>query len=216
MNLNNFFSHFVPQESKFFPILRDISENILAGADMLLELVRTDDHVLRTDLYHRIKQLETKGDNLLVKLFDELNNTFITPFDREDINALGEELDDVVDGINSAAKRIVLYQPTKLPAQTAQMVVHLRECCVLLHKVMGHMGILKKDPRHAKEISAKLHIEENHVDDLYEQFLIELFSHEKNAIELIRLKEVIQEIERATDKADSVGKRIKIIAVKYA
>ncbi|MDR3366621.1 MAG: DUF47 family protein, partial [Prevotellaceae bacterium] len=96
MNLNTFFSKMSPKENKFYPILRSMSENILSCAELLIKLTDTDDKEVREEFRRYIKTLETKGDDMLSTLFDELNNTFITPFDREDINALGEKLDDVL------------------------------------------------------------------------------------------------------------------------
>ncbi|KAA6303973.1 hypothetical protein EZS27_044385 [termite gut metagenome] len=75
---------------------------------------------------------------------------------------------------------------------------------------------MKKSPKQIKALCAQLHEIENEADDLYEHFIIEIFAKEKDGIELIKLKESMQEIERATDKADSVGKIVKTIIVKYA
>jgi uncharacterized protein Yka (UPF0111/DUF47 family) len=118
MKINTFLSRLVPRGNKFYPILSDMSANILTCSEIFVELTKTADKEVRKEIYKHIKALETKGDKILGLLFDELNNTFITPFDREDLNALGEKLDDVLDSMNSSAKRIVMYQPNPLPEQS--------------------------------------------------------------------------------------------------
>ncbi len=217
MKLNNaFFSKFIPQENKFYPILREMSDNIQACSEVLIELTQSSDKEARREIYKRIKALETKGDSIVAVLFDELNNTFITPFDREDINVLGEGLDDILDSMNSAAKRVVMYQPDKMPSQSVELALMLKEACELIQAAVRNLDTMRKNPKSVKEICTEIHKLENKADDLYEHFIIEIFEKEKNGIELIKLKEIMQEIERATDKADSVGKTIKTIIVKYA
>ncbi|KAA6327387.1 hypothetical protein EZS27_023625 [termite gut metagenome] len=217
MKLNTFFSRiFIPKEDKFYPILSSMSDNILAGSDLLIHLTQTSDKEDRKIIYKQIKALETKGDGIVGNLFNELNNTFITPFDREDINALGEELDNVLDCITSAAKRVVMYQPNDLPIQSTDLAMLLKDACLLIQSVVNELRTMKKSPKQIKALCAQLHEIENKADDLYEHFIIEIFAKEKDGIELIKLKEIMQEIERATDKADSVGKIVKTIIVKYA
>jgi predicted phosphate transport protein (TIGR00153 family) len=193
-----------------------MSDNILVCSDLLINLTQSEDKNVRENLRKQIKTLETKGDRMLGTLFDELNNTFITPFDREDINALGEKLDDVLDGMHSAAKRIDMYQPDNLPPESAQLAKLLKNSCDLIQTAVGELETMKKSPETVKEICAQLHSIENQADDLYEHFITDIFRNEKNGIELIKLKEIMQELERATDKADDVGKIIKTIIVKYA
>jgi uncharacterized protein Yka (UPF0111/DUF47 family) len=87
---------------------------------------------------------------------------------------------------------------------------------MLIQTAISTLDTMKKSPKAVKEIYLQLHDIENQADDLYEHFIIHIFENETNSIELIKLKEIMQEIERATDKADSVGKIIKTILVKYA
>ncbi|MDR0728849.1 MAG: DUF47 family protein [Prevotellaceae bacterium] len=216
MKLNSVFRKLIPQGNKFYPILSDMSDNLLSCSGIFTELTRATDKEVRRNLYTQIKQLETQGDKYLGLLFDELNNTFITPFDREDLNALGEKMDDVLDCMNSAAKRVVLYQPDIMPEQSAQLALLLQKGCELIRTAVNELDTMKKSPKSVKEICAKLHKVENEADDVYEHFILNIFETERNAIVLVKLKEIMQEIERATDKADSVGKIIKTIVVKYA
>lgn len=216
MKLNTIFRKLVPKENKFYTILKEMSVNIFECSELLIELTKASEKESRKEIYKQIKELEKKGDKILVKLFNELNSTFITPFDREDINALGERLDDVLDCMNCAAKRVIIYQPENLPPQSTELALMLKKGCELIQSAVDELDLMKTSPKIVKEIYKELHQIENQADNLYEHFIINIFENEKNGIELIKLKEIMQEIERATDRVDSVGKIIKTIVVKYA
>lgn len=108
---NSFFSRFTPKEPKFFPLLKQLSEVLCEASVVLIESLQHDSPTERSDYYKKIKDLEREGDRLTHLIFDELGTTFITPFDREDIHDLASCMDDVIDGINSCAKRISIYNP---------------------------------------------------------------------------------------------------------
>ena len=216
MKLNTIFSYFTPKERKFYPILSDISANTLACSELLIELTKTSDKEARKDVYRQIKKLETKGDSIVDTLFNELNSTFITPFDREDIHALGEKMDDVLDSINSIGKRVIMYQPKQLPEQSAELALLLKKSCELMHSAIEQLPNVKKGSKSVKDICIQMHAIENQADDLYANFITDIFEKEENAIELIKIKEIIHELERATDDTDTVGKIIKSMIVKYA
>jgi predicted phosphate transport protein (TIGR00153 family) len=192
-----------------------MSTIILDCSDLLIELTKTSDKEKREEVYRRIKGLETDGDGIVAKLFNKLNNTFITPFDREDINALGDELDDVLDSMNSAAKRVIMYQPDVMPEQSTELALLLRKNCELMHSAIDQLPKIRKNSKEVKKICTQMHIFENEADELYENFIKDIFEKEKDAIELIKIKEIVQEIERAIDKADGIGKIIKYMIVKY-
>jgi len=213
---NSFFSKFTPKEPKFFPILKEMSDVMLVASDLIIECVQKCDHESAIDYYKKIKDQERKGDVLSNRIFDELNTTFITPFDREDINHLSNRLDDVIDYINSCAKRIVLYNPKQLPESAVELARLIREGAVCIGKAVDELDVLKKNSKKIKEYCAELHDIENRADDVYEHFIIELFEKEKDGIEIVKLKEIMYELEKATDATEYVGKIIKTIIVKYA
>jgi len=213
---NSFFSKFTPKEPKFFPILKEMSDIILVASDLIIECVQNSDHEAAIEYYKKIKEQERKGDALSARIFDELNSTFITPFDREDIHHLADRLDDVTDYINSCAKKIVLYNPKKMPENAVDLANLIKEGALCIGKAVDELDVMKKNSKKIKEYCVELHAIENRADDVYENFLIELFEKEKDAVEIIKLKEIMNELERATDAAEYVGKIIKTIIVKYA
>ena len=213
---NSFFSNFTPKEPKFFPILKEMADVMLAASDLIIECVQKCDHESAIEYYKKIKEQEKKGDVLSNRIFDELNSTFITPFDREDINHLSNRMDDVIDYINSCAKRIVLYNPKQLPESAVDLARLIREGAICIGKAVDELDVLKKNSKKIKEYCSELHDIENRADDVYENFIIDLFEKEKDGIEIIKLKEIMYELEKATDATEYVGKIIKTIIVKYA
>jgi len=213
---NSFFSKFTPKEPKFFPILKEMADVLLVASDLIIECVQDYDHEKAIEYYKKIKEQEKKGDALSARVFNELNSTFITPFDREDIHHLADKLDDVTDYINSSAKRIVLYNPKQLPTSAIEVAKLIKEGAISIGKAVDQLDVLKKNSKKIKEYCQELKVTENKADDVYENFLIDLFENQKDAIEVIKLKEIMSELERATDAAEIVGKIIKTIIVKYA
>lgn len=212
---NNLFDRFKPKENKFFPLLREMADVIVNASDLIVECVQLTDHAAVVEYYKKIKEQERRGDSVQNKIFEELNDTFITPFDREDINHLSSKMDDITDLINSCAKRIMLYSPKLMPESATRLALLVRESAGYITKAIDELDLLKKSPAKIKEYCEHLGVLEHNADDVYEHFLIDLFENEKDAIEVIKLKDILHELERATDAAETVGKIIKTIIIKY-
>jgi predicted phosphate transport protein (TIGR00153 family) len=213
---NNLFDRFKPKENKFFLLLYQMAEVIVVASDLIIECVQASDHSSAVELYKKIKEQEHKADSLQNEIFEELNSTFITPFDREDINHMSGTMDDVMDLINSCAKRIMLYSPKTMPEAAVRLAVLVKESAGHLIQAVKELDTLKKRPEKIKEYCARLGVVEKKADDVYEHFLIDLFENETNAIEVIKLKDILHELERATDAAEGVGKIIKTVIIKYS
>lgn len=213
---NTFFSKFTPREKKFFPLLKEIVEVIKSTTDLMMEFVEDGNQRNAAEYYKKIKEKEHKGDELTNKIFDELNITFITPFDREDIHHLASTMDDITDYLNNAAKRIFLYNPQEIPNGSRELVLLIKEAVDLIEKAVNELDVLKKSRKRVSQYCSELHTIENKADDVYDHFLIQLFEKQHNGVELIKQKEIMYELEKATDAAEYVGKIIKTIIVKYA
>ncbi|MDR3227732.1 MAG: DUF47 family protein [Prevotellaceae bacterium] len=213
---NSFFNRLLPKEKKFFPLLKKMSDVLIATSEIMIDCVQSKNHQSVVEYYKKIKEKEHEGDSLSNKVFDELNKTFITPFDREDIHDLANKLDDVVDGINSCAKRIMLYNPKKLPDDALKLAKLINKSAVSIGKAIDELDVLKKKPAIIKECCRELHDIEHEADDVYENFIINLFENEKDGIEIIKLKDILSELEKITDIEEHVGKIIQTIIVKYS
>jgi predicted phosphate transport protein (TIGR00153 family) len=213
---NTIFNKLSPKETKFFPLLDEFADSISIVSTMITECVTNYEYNTAVEIFKKIKEQERRGDKLIAEVFDKLNTTFITPFDREDIHDLANTLDDVLDNINNSAKRIVMYHPNKVPESAAKLSNILLEGANILTKAIKMLATLKKDADVLKELCNQLHTFENEADDIYESFIIDLFENEKDAIEIIKLKEIMHELEDAADTMEKAGKIIKTIIVKYA
>jgi uncharacterized protein Yka (UPF0111/DUF47 family) len=214
--MNNFFDKLKPKENKFFQLLHDMGEIIIESADLIIECVQVTNHEDAVSYYKRIKALEHNADAVQNRIFEELNRTFITPFDREDINHLSSTMDNVIDLITACAKRIMLYNPKALPESATVLARLVRESTGQLTQAVEELHSFKKRPKKIKEFCFQLGVTEKKADDVYEMFLIDLFENEKDAIEVIKLKDILRALERATDAAEEVGKIIKTVIIKYS
>lgn len=213
---NSFFSKFMPSETKFFPLLKELANVFLVASELLIDCLKSKTYDKEVEVYKQIKEQEKKGDVIYNKIFDELNSTFITPFDREDIQLLAEKIEDAIDNINSGGKRIILYRPKHLPESAMELANLIHESAICIGKAIAELDVLKKNSKKIQICCSELHDIENKGDDIYEHFIISLFENEKDSIEIVKLKEIMLEFERVTDTAEHVGKVIRTIIVKYA
>lgn len=216
MGINRFLQLFIPKESKFLDLLQAQVDDIIKASELLITFMKTPTHEERKGIYAEIKNIEKHCDEITNTILDELNNTFITPFDREDINALASTLDDVTDLITGSAKRAILYQPKILPKSMLSMAEYILESANCIKIAVDELDKVKKDPTIVKEQCRRLHELENLADDVYENFIISMFEHADDAIELFKMVEIIQILESATDKEYRVSDTLKTIVIKYS
>lgn len=213
---NSLLNYFVPKEVKFFPMLRDLSHTVLSASELLTESLGHISSEKRAEYNRRIKEVELEGDRLINRIFKELGKTFITPFDREDIHDLAASIDDVTDYINSSSKRITIYNPDTIPESGKELAGLIGQAASCIVGAVEELETFRKNPEGLSDYCFRLHEVENRADDIYEQFITRLFREEKNCIEIIKIKEVMQELEKTTDAAERVGKALKNLIVKYA
>ncbi len=200
----------VPRETKFFDMFAEMSANLQEGARVLAEVLRSGEAV--PVKVQRIKELEHRGDDMTHAVITKLNQTFITPFDREDIHKLASSLDDVLDYINAASDRLILYEITKIPpaaAELADIIVH--QCQQLTEGV-------KKLEKHDNVLDYCVEINrlENEADHVVRTAIAKLFKEEKDPIALIKIKELYEVLEMATDKAEDAANVLESVVVKSA
>jgi uncharacterized protein len=197
------------KDEKFFKIFGQMTVYILEAAEILGNMLRNPDADL-VSLAAKIKDLEHKGDELTHRVIDELNKTFITPIDREDIHDLCAALDDVLDLIDSTATRIVLFRITEPIKSVPEM------CSVLLNQVktIGAAVSNLQDNDHVVERCIEINSLENDADKLFQSAIAALFEEVKDPIDVIKRKEIIETLEAATDKAEDVANVLETIIVK--
>lgn len=215
MKLNRIFQILVPKDTKFFEWFEKDVENLVVGAELFVKLVKEKDTSKQVETIKEIKEIENIGDDITHNIYKELNQTFITPFDREDINQLAATLDDVLDCINGSAQRVKMFKPQNLIPEFHRIAELILEACNELKAAIKELKNLKH-PEKITDHCIKVNYIENQVDEMYHTAISSLFENQTNAIELIKLKEIAATMEKATDKAEDVSDVIKTIIIKNA
>ena len=201
----------IPREVRFFDLFEQQSQHIIKGAQLLRELVHNFNDARAKS--HAIKEVEHQGDQITHDIVKKLNTTFITPIDREDIHDLATRLDDVLDFIEAAAERLVVYrikEPTSASRAMAEVIVQQTHAMERAIKCLRTM-----DPgfhEHAVEVNRL----ENSADNLLRDSLAALFEEQADPIEVIKWKEIYETMETVTDRCEDVVNVIEGIILKMA
>jgi uncharacterized protein len=198
----------IPRDTKFFELFAELSTNLTDGAKLLRSILADpQDLAMRVN---QVQAIEHRGDKATYAIITKLNQTFITPFDREDIHRLASSLDDVLDFVNSAALRLVMYKIHNPPPVSAELAGIIVLQCEEL--AMG-VSLLQKNGqvmKHCEEVNRL----EDMADNVSRRAIADLFEHEKDPIQLIKLKELYEVLEYATDKAEDAANVIEAIVLK--
>ena len=203
---------FIPRETKFLELFVEIANNVADGARALSNLLHNYDYETMPAAVAQIAAIEHKGDEMTHRILIKLNQTFITPFDREDIHLLASSLDDVLDFIFAASDRLVTYKITQ-PSPSAKVLA------AIILKQAEELGkavaLLDKDTRlldHCVEVNRL----ENEADKVSREAIGRLFDGEPDPITLIKLKELLEVLEEASDKAEDVADVLETVVLKGA
>lgn len=215
MSANSIFQFLVPKDRKFYPLFEEASANLVAISKVLLEMLSTTGMEKRSILIRQIEKLEHTGDEITHRIFKEVGFTFITPFDREDIQRLASVLDDVLDFIHGAAKRVELYKVDPIhPAmiKLAELIVQSSEQVNIA--VSGLRN--SRNYTRVREALVKINSLENHADDVFDNAVARLFEDNVSALEVMKIKEVLSALETATDKCEDAANVIESVIVKFS
>lgn len=215
MSLNNIFQYFVPKDKKFFPLFEKDSANLIVMATRLTEAVKTEDISRRKELFKEIEDLEHTGDEITHQIHLELSKNFITPFDREDIHQLASAIDDVADYIHGSASRMNLYKITTITKPIQELADLILQACNDLDKAVRELRDLK-NIRNIADSCVRINSIENQADYVFDKAVGELFEYEKDAVNLIKYKEVLSALETATDMCEDAANVLESILVKHA
>jgi predicted phosphate transport protein (TIGR00153 family) len=200
----------IPREQKFFKMFADVAANLTEGATLLHEILKNPSG--DPSRIGRLQEIEHRGDEMTHTIIRMLNQTFITPFDREDIHLLTSSLDDVLDFVNAAATRMTLYGIANPPPAAAEIAGFIVTQFLELSKAVALLDDNQRLLEHCVEVNRL----ENEADRVSRRAIAELFEREKDPIQLIKLKELYEVLETATDKAEDVANVLEAVALKSA
>lgn len=198
-----------PQQNKFYPMFATSGQNLVVGARLLKELLGAD-MAGRKEIAEKMRGAEHAGDEATHAIMRQLNESFVTPFDREDIYRLASSLDDVMDAMEAAVDLVVLYQIEELPPEVSDQVDVLERAAELTAEAMPRLRSMKD----LKEFWIELNRLENQADQVYRRLLAKLFNGDYDALTVLKLKEVVDQLEAAADAFEHVANTVETIAVK--
>ena len=199
----------IPKEEKFFADFIALADRIVTGATLLERMLASDPPAW--DMALQIKQVESECDTLTHSIIQRLNSTFVVPIDREDIHALAKSLDDVMDAIDAAAAvtrryrmASLRYGARELASLTWQSAMQVKVAVEALERKVG-----------VHDLAVEVNRLENAADDVHDEALRRLFEEEKDAITIIKWKEVLDLLEEATDRCEDCANVLESVVVKH-
>ena len=208
------FQALLPKDKLFFPLFDQACNNMVEIAKVLENALKSDS-VTRIQSYETINLLEKQGDEITHAIMRETGNTFIVPFDREDIHALAIAIDDVVDYIYGTSKRLDLYKVHQISPAMIRLAEIITLSAIELQSAVREMRSL----RNVRKVKAHLHTIntlENEADKIMNSTIADLFKHETDAMVILKTKEVITFLENASDKCEDAAHVIESVIIKFS
>jgi predicted phosphate transport protein (TIGR00153 family) len=197
-----------PVETEFYDLFTESAQHLVTGAALLAEML--DGSADQQGVAARMREAEHAADETTHAIVRRVNSTFVTPFDREDIYALGSGLDDVMDSMDEVVDQILVYEVKVLPAELSDQVTVLQRCAELTAAAMPRLRSL----RDLEEYWIEVNRLENQGDKNHRRILAKLFSGEFKAMEVLKLKDIVETLEEAIDGFERVANIVEQIAVK--
>ena len=214
MSLGSIVRFLLPRDDKFLNYFEQAADNLKKAGDLYVQLGKFATRADLIALRDEIKRLEHIGDEITHKIFEELNLSFITPFDREDIYGLTKSMDDVLDLIDHVADLLLLYQIEQLPDDVALLLSVASRAIVEIHSSVRLLRQMNYES--VRDHIVRVHEMENEGDRLYRLFMGKLFAEQKDAIQLLKYNSLFNEMEHTIDKCEDLMNSIESIMLKNA
>jgi uncharacterized protein len=198
-----------PRDTTFFDLFAAQAVHLVTGANLLGEMLGAD-RSTRKVIGKRIADAEHEADDATHSIMRRLNQTFVTPFDRDDIYNLASSLDDCMDFMEEAADLIVLYKVDALPARVSDQVQVLQRAAELTAEAMPRLRSMDSLSEYWVEVNRL----ENQADKIHRKLLAQLFDEVTDAIQLMKVKEIVEKLEDAADAFEKVANTVETIALK--
>ena len=199
---------FRPVDGSFYDLFSDQTQHILIGAGLLAEMLAEGSD--RENVARRMREAEHAADDTTHAIVKRVNRTFVTPFDREDIYSLASGLDDVMDMMDEVVDLVLLYEVAELPSGFSTLVEVIQRCAEITSDAMPRLQAMKDLDEYWIEINRL----ENAGDKTYRRTLAKLFDGRFEALEVLKLKDIVTSLEGAIDAFEKVANIVEQIAVK--
>jgi uncharacterized protein len=202
----------VPKEEKFFDHFEQLADKIEKGGQLFLDILDNYEH--SEAKVSTLKEIEHEADKITHQIYAKMHQTFLTPLDREDIYALANKMDSILDIIEASAVRLYLYK-VKSPVNEIKELALTLEKAIALVKVIVHALRNKKNSEMAIKTCVEINTLENEGDYILRQAIARLFEREKDAIELLKQKEILERVEEGLDTCEDVSNIVEGIILKH-
>jgi uncharacterized protein len=199
----------LPREEAFFDLFKQAAHNVIEGSRLLKELM--EDYTNVQQKIERIKEVEHIGDGITHDIALRLNQTFLTPLDREDIHDLASALDDILDAVEAVADRFAIYKIAHPTESAIRLADILYRASVAVGRGVDHIAMSHEE---VKEYGVQVNSLENEADRVSRDAISELFEKETNPIAVIKWKEIYETFEEGTDRCEDVANVIECIVLK--
>lgn len=199
----------LPKEEAFFDLFKQAAHNVIEGSRLLKELM--EDYTNVPQKIERIKEVEHIGDGITHDIALRLNQTFLTPLDREDIHDLASALDDILDAVEAVADRFAIYKIAHPTESAIRLGDILYRAAVAVGRGVDHIAMSHEE---VKEFTVQVNSLENEADRVSRDVISELFEKETNPIAVIKWKEIYETFEEGTDRCEDVANVIERIVLK--
>jgi predicted phosphate transport protein (TIGR00153 family) len=197
-----------PVDTSFYDLFTESAQHLVVGADLLAEML--GEQVDHADVAKRMREAEHAADETTHAIVRRVNSTFVTPFDREDIYSLGSGLDDIMDLMDEVVDMILVYEVKVLPPELSDQVAVLQRCAELTAEAMPKLQSMRSLEEYWIEINRL----ENQGDKNHRRILAKLFSGDFKAMEVLKLKDIVESLEEGIDAFEKVANTVEQLAVK--
>ena len=208
------FKNYFSNGALFFDLFNDAAKNILAMSRLLATVVNIDDAADREPIFKQIAKLENTGDDITHKVYLALDKVIFTPLNRNSIHALASALDDVADTIHEASGRMYLYNIDDYKPAIKDIAALIQDTAI---EINNTVALLRK-PKNVNEIMASCRIIKNYEhrsDQVYYRAVAELFANEKDAISLIKYREILASLENSVNRCKNAAEALESISLNY-
>ncbi len=199
---------FRPVDGTFYDLFAEQADHLVTGAKLLAEMF--NDEADRDEVVARMREAEREADMTTRAIVNRVNRTFVTPFDREDIHTLANLMDDVMDLIDEAVDMIHIYEVHEIPREIQKQASVIQRCADLTAEAMPKLSTMKDLDDYIAEVNRL----ERTGDKNYRRILARLFSGEYKAMQVLKLKDIVECLEKAIDGMEHVANTVEQIAVK--
>jgi len=202
----------IPQDKIFFDLFDRMAQTVVSASDLLVEFIENFENV--KDKCHRMKEIEHQGDEITHEIYEQLNRTFITPLEPEEISRLASALDDILDYIDGTAQQMYSYGITETDDSMIELAKLIQLSVIEIEKAVNGIRTIK-NPVLIEERCIEVNRLENVADNVLGHAIMDLFKT-KDAITIIKLKDIYENLEMATDKCEDVANVLSDIAIRHS